>query len=100
MVREFIVCADDSLKYSEQYIEELMMKWGAEELPENHGRLVDADRLIIGLEKLKKQAKTNKLFALKYTEKEMCDFLIELLKNRDCTPTIIEKSEGYDGNTV
>jgi hypothetical protein len=45
MKRTFIVTIDDSLRNAQQDIDELEMKWGAEELPK-HGRLIDADREI------------------------------------------------------
>lgn len=43
MIREYIVRIDDSLKNADKDIDELEMKWGAEELPKGHGKLIDAD---------------------------------------------------------
>lgn len=46
MIREFIIRIEDTLKGAQHDIDMLEIKWGAEELPKGHGRLIDADKII------------------------------------------------------
>ena len=84
MIREYIIRIEDSLSNAENDIDELERKWGAEELPKGHGRLIDADALI---KHIKNLTKCPNGYSQVYDEA----MIINMIEDK---PTIIEADSG------